>query len=116
MPGTRWITVDATIVECFRAWGEPLTTPRPWFEVVADIETGADGAERVTFHQRLNTLTHHWRSPDPGDVVRAKWDPAHHALRLDLGGDLRYDERLIRAIGRTREAPSWPPIGLPGRR
>jgi hypothetical protein len=29
-------------------------------------------------------------------------------LQLDLGGDLRYDEKLIRAVSRNREAPTWP--------
>ena len=107
MPGTRWIKVDARIVECFRAWDEPLLAPRPWFEVVADITTPAGSVQRVSSWQRLNTLTHRWRAPDPGDVVPAKWDPATRQVRLDLGGDPRYDEKLIRWLGRTREPPTW---------
>jgi hypothetical protein len=39
MPGTRWIKVDATIVECFRAWEESRGAAQPWFEIVADIKT-----------------------------------------------------------------------------
>ena len=112
MPGTRWIKVDATIVECFRAWGEPWNATHPWFEIVADIETPDGAVERVTVQQRLNSRTRRWRPPDPGDVVGARWDPDHRQLRLDLGGDPRYDERLIRALGRTREAPTWPPTGF----
>jgi hypothetical protein len=72
MPGTRWIKVDATIVECFRAWNELARSAHPWFEIVADIKTSTGEVERVTSHQRLNTLTHHWRAPDPGDVVPAR--------------------------------------------
>ena len=112
MPGTRWIKVEATIVECFRAWGEPWNATHPWFEIVADIETPDGAVERVTVQQRLNSRTHRWRPPDPGDVVCARWDPDHRQTRLDLGGDPRYDERLIRALGRTRDAPTWPPTGF----
>jgi hypothetical protein len=111
MPGTRWIKVDAKVVECFRAWEEPPGAAHPWFEIVADIKTPAGAVERVSTRQKLQTLTHHWRAPDPGDVVPAKWDPAHRELRLDLGGDPRYDEKLIKALARTGDAP-WP--GPPG--
>ena len=48
MPGTRWIKVDATIVECFRAWGEPWNATHPWFEIVADMKTPDGAVERVT--------------------------------------------------------------------
>jgi hypothetical protein len=109
MRGIRWTRVDATIVECFRAWEEPPGSVHPWFEVVADIKTSAGGVERVSCQQKLSTRTHHWRAPDPGDVVAAKWDRAHGRLQLDLGGDPRFDERLIRARGRTRPVPPGPP-------
>ena len=109
MPGTRWSKVDATIVECFRAWEEPRETARPWFEIVADIKTPAGEVERVSSKQKLSTLTHHWRAPDPGDVVPARWDHARRRLRLDLGGDPRYDNKLIKALGRGRAAPPGPP-------
>jgi hypothetical protein len=46
--------------------------------------------------------------------VPASWDPGRRSLRLDLGGDGRYDERLIKAHLRTREAPTWPPAGFGG--
>ena len=59
MPGTRWIKVDATIVECFRAWGSPEAR-HPVFEIVADIKTPSGQVERVSSQQKLNTLTHHW--------------------------------------------------------
>ena len=114
MPGTRWIKVDATIVECFRAWEEPPTASRPWFEIVADIRTPAGDVERVSSQQKLNTRVHHWRAPNPGDVVPAKWDPADRKLRLELDGDLRYDEKLIKRLGRSSEAPTWPPTGVGG--
>jgi hypothetical protein len=81
---------------------------------VADIKTQAGEVERVTSQQTLHTRTHHWRPPDPGDVVPASWDPAQRDLRLDLGGDPRYDEKLIKKLGRTRDASSWPPTGAPG--
>jgi hypothetical protein len=111
MRGTRWIKVDATIIECFRAWGEPPKNPHPRYEIVADIKTPAGEVERVSSQQKLNTRGHHWRPPDPGDVVPARWDPAHRELRLNLGGDPRYDEKLIKAVGRTRYAPPGPPGG-----
>jgi hypothetical protein len=111
MGGTRWVKVDARIVECFRAWGEPWQAAHPWFEIVADIETAAGTTERVSSRQRLSTYTHHWRAPDPGEVVSAKWDPAHRALRLELRGDARYDKKLIKRLGRTREQRSWGPFG-----
>lgn len=115
MWGTRWIKVEATIVECFRAWGEPLRSAHPWFEIVADIKTMPAGeVERVSSQQKLNTRTHHWRAPDPGEVVPARWDPAHRTLRLDLRGDPRYDEKLIRALGRTREASAESGLHPPG--
>ena len=114
MPGTRWIKVDATIVECFRAWEEPRGAAHPWFEIVADIKTPTGTVERVTSRQKLNTVTHHWRAPDPGDVVAAKWDPAHRELRLDLGRDPRYDEKVIKAMGRTRDAQGYGPHGTGG--
>jgi hypothetical protein len=107
VPASRWTKVDARIVECFRAWGEPPLAPRPFFEIVADVMTPAGTIEHVSSQQRLTTLTHRWRAPDPGDVVRARWDPANRRLRLNLGGDPRYDERLIRWLGRTRERPTW---------
>jgi hypothetical protein len=102
VPGSRWIKVDAKIVECFRTWEEPAATQHPWFEIVADITTSAGDVERVSSKQKLNTLTHHWRAPAPGDFVPARWDPSQRELRLDLGGDPRYDEKLIKARGRTR--------------
>ena len=48
------------------------------------------------------------RPPDPGDVVSASWNPADRKLRLDLGGDARYNEKLIKALGRTHDAPPGP--------
>ena len=48
MPGTRWNKVDATIVECFRAWEESSETRHPWFEIVADIKTPSGHVDRVT--------------------------------------------------------------------
>ena len=111
MPGTRWIKVEATIVECFRAWGEPPRSPNPLYEIVADIKSPAGEVQQLSSQQRLSTRTHRWRPPDPGEVVPARWDPAHRRLRLDLGGDPRYDEKLIKALGRTRDAPTWPPAG-----
>jgi hypothetical protein len=113
MPGTRWIKVDAKIVECFRASDEAPGAAHPRFEVVADIKTSAGAVERVSSQQKLNTFTQHWRAPDPGDVVPAKWDPAHRELRLHLGGDPRNDEKRIKALRRTRGAPPGPP-GLGG--
>ena len=112
MPGTRWIKVDAIIVECFRAWEESPGAAHPWFEIVADIKTPTGTVERVTSRQKLSTVTHHWREPDPGDVVTAKWDPAHRELRLDLGRDPRYDEKLIKEMGRTLDA--YKAYGPPG--
>jgi ribosomal protein L39E len=109
VPGTRWIKVQATIVECFRAWEELPRNAYPWFEIVADIETSCGEVERVSARQKLHTRTRHWRSPDPGEVVPARWDPERRELRLALSGDLRYDEKLLRAIGRTREIPTWSP-------
>lgn len=103
MFGSGWDKVQATIVECFRAWHEPVGATHPWFEIVADIETSAGEMQRITSHQKLSSLTHHWRAPEPGDVVPARWDPAHRRLRLALGGDPRYDEKLIHALGRTRD-------------
>jgi hypothetical protein len=116
MAGTRWIKVEATIVECFAAWGERPSAAHPWYEIVADINTPAGEPERVSSKQKLNTRAHHWRAPDPGDVVSAKWDPARRELRLDLRRDPRYDERQIRAQGRTRYAPPGrpPPPGPSG--
>ena len=109
MRGTRWIKLDATIVECFRVWGEPPKNPHPWYEIVADIKTPGGEVERVGSQQKLNTRARHWRPPAPGDVVPARWDPAHRKLRLDLGGDPRYDEKLIKVLVRTHHAPSGPP-------
>jgi hypothetical protein len=114
MARTRWIKVDATIVECFRAWEEPLRNAHPRFEIVADIKTPTGEVERVSSQQKLNTRTHRWRAPDPGDVVPARWDPAHRKLRLDLRGDPRYDEKLIGALGRTRQASSGSGLQPPG--
>jgi hypothetical protein len=51
MAGTRWIKVDATIVECFRAWEEPLRSAHPRFEIVADITTPSGDVERVSSQQ-----------------------------------------------------------------
>jgi hypothetical protein len=109
MPGTRWIKVDATIVECFRAWGESAETRHPVFEIVADIKTPSGQVERVTSQQKLHTVTHRWRPPEPGEVVSASWDPRSRKLRLDLGDDARYNEKLIKALGRTRDAASGTP-------
>jgi hypothetical protein len=104
---SRWIKVDARIVECFRAWGEAPGSVNPLYEIVVDIKTPAGTTERVsTLQQRLISHTHRWRPPDPGELVRVKWDPPRRALRLDLGGDPRYDEKLIRALGRTRDVPA----------
>ncbi len=114
MPGTRWIKVEARIVECFRAWGEPARSDNPLYEIVADITSPSGQVQRVSAQQRLKTRTHRWRAPDPADVVPAHWDPAHRDLRLDLGGDPRYDEKLIKRVGRTRDAPTWPPTGIGG--
>ena len=116
MPRTRWIKVDATIVECFRAWGEPPETPHPLFEIVAEIKTPSGQVERVSSQQKLHTLTHRWRPPEPGDVVSASWDRAGRNLRLDLGRDARYNEKLIKTLGRTCDAgASHPgPTGLGG--
>ena len=117
MTGTRWIKVDATIVECFRAWGEPRQAAHPWFEIVADLTTPAGAVERISWQQRLETYTHHWGPPDPGDIVPANWDSVHGRLRLDLRGDPRYDKKVIQRLGRTREGPTHPPIpgiGAPG--
>jgi hypothetical protein len=114
MVGTRWVRVEATIVECFRAWEEPASSGHPRFEVVADIKTEAGEVQRVSSQQTLNTRRHHWRPPDPGDIVPARWDPEHRTLSLDLDGDPRYDEKLIKKLGRTRDASSWPPTGAPG--
>jgi hypothetical protein len=75
MAGTRWIKLDAMIVECFRATESPRAA-HPWFEIVADIKTAAGTVARISSQQKLNSLTHHWRPPDPGDVVPARWD--HH--------------------------------------
>jgi hypothetical protein len=112
MRRTGWIKVEATIVECFRAWEEPASSTHPWFEIVADIKNAAGEVERVESKQKLNTRTHHWRAPDPGEVVPATWDPVQRKLRLDLSGDPRYDQRVIRRLGRTQEAP--PPSGPTG--
>jgi hypothetical protein len=111
MPGNRWIKVEATIVECFRAWGEAPQSANPLYEIVAEIMSPGGDVEHVSSQQRLTTRTHRWRPPDPGEVVRAQWDPAHRRLRLDLGGDPRYDEKLIERVGRTRDAPTWPAVG-----
>lgn len=113
MPHARWIKVDATIIECFRSWGEPARAPHPWYQIVADIKTSTGEVQRVASQQKLYTSTHRWRPPDPGDVVPAEWDSTHRKLRLDLGGDPRYDEKLIKALGRDRDA-SPPSIFGPG--
>jgi hypothetical protein len=86
------------------------------FEIVADIKTPAGRVERVSSQQKLHTLTHHWNPPEPGEVVSARWDPAGRKLRLDLSRDARYNEKLIKALGRTRDAgASHPgPTGLGG--
>jgi hypothetical protein len=111
---SRWIKVDATIVECFRAWEESPGAAHPWFEIVADIKTSTGTVERVTSRQKLSTVTHHRRSPDPGDFVTAKWDSAHRELRLDLRHDPRYDEKVIKAMGRKLHAPPPRPPGPGG--
>jgi hypothetical protein len=36
----------------------------------------------------------------------------HRRLRLNLRGDPRYDEKVIRWLGRTRDAPTWNPTGV----
>jgi hypothetical protein len=114
--GTQRIRVDATIVECFRAWGESWRAPHPWFEIVADVKTPAGEVERITARQKLHTRGHRWRAPDPGDVVPASWDPTRRELELELTGDARYDEKLIKKLGRTRDAGSgrWPRDLPPG--
>jgi hypothetical protein len=112
--GTRWIKVDAKIVECFRAWEEPAGAAHPWFAIVADITTPGGQIDRVEARQRLYTRTHHWRAPDPGDVVPARWNRARGMLKLDLDGDPRYDERVIKMLGRTQAARSHVPPGPGG--
>lgn len=82
-----------------------MNAVHPWFEIVADIKTSTGEVERVTSQQKLNSRTHHWRPPDPGDVVPARWDSRRRELRLELGGDPRYDEKLIKALGRTSHPP-----------
>lgn len=114
MPDTRWIKVDATIVECFRAWEEPPEARHPLFEIIADIKTPSGQVERVSSQQRLHTLTHRWRPPEPGAVVAARWDPASRKLRLNLARDARYNEKLIKTLGRTRDAPWAGPPGVGG--
>ncbi len=74
------------------------------YEIVVDIRSPDAEGEHVSCQQRLTTRTHRWRAPDPGDIVPAQWDPAHRKLRLDLDGDPRYDETVIKKLGRTREA------------
>jgi hypothetical protein len=111
MGGTRWIKVDATIVECFRAWEESWRAAHPWFEIVADIKTEPGNCERVSSRQKLDTYTRHWRAPDPGETVPAKWDGAHRVLLLELGGDARYDKKVIKRLGRIREPPTWGAYG-----
>jgi hypothetical protein len=86
MRGTRWIKVDATIVECFRAWREQPTNPHPSYEIVADIKAPAGEVERVSSQQKLRTVAHHWRPPNPGDVVHARWT---RASRVALGSGRR---------------------------
>ena len=115
MRDASWIKVEATIFECFRAWEEPVRAAHPRFEIVADIRTAAGEVERFTSQQKLRGLTHHSRAPDPGDVVAARWDPMHRKLRLDLAGDARYDEKLIKARGRSRPPPSPPSPPASGR-
>jgi hypothetical protein len=109
-----WVKVTAKIVECFRAFEEPVGSAHPWYEIVADIKTPGVELEGVAARQKLSGFRFRWRAPDPGEVVSARWDPAHRELRLDLRGDPRYDERLIRALGRTRRAvpPSGPTGGV----
>lgn len=114
MPGTRWIKVDATIVECSRQWGESPKTRDQLFEIVADIRLPSSQVVRVSSQQKLRTVTHRWRPPEPGDVVSALWDPGSRTLRLDLGRDARYNEKLIKALGRTRDASFPGPTGLGG--
>ena len=74
------------------------------YEIVAEIKSPDGEGEHISSQQRLKTRTHRWRAPDPGDVVPGRWDPAHRELRLDLHGDPRYDERVIKRLGRTRDA------------
>jgi hypothetical protein len=112
MARAGWIKVEARIIECFRAWDEPPRKPHPWYEIVADIRTPSGDVQRVTSHQKLSGLRYRWRAPDPGEVVAASWDPQQDKIRLELRGDPRYDEKLIRAIGRTRDA--MPPSGPTG--
>jgi hypothetical protein len=109
MTGTRRIKVDVTIVECLRASGVPSRAAHPWFEIVADLKTEADEVKRISWQQRLNTYTQHWQAPDPGDTVPATWDPVQNQLRLNLRRDPRYDKRVIKQLGRTREGPTCPP-------
>src|ERR1700738_3786764 len=111
MLGTSWIKVDATIVECFRAWEEPTRSAHPWSEIVADLKSPIGKVQRVSSRQKLNSRTHRWRPPDPGDVVPASWEPEHGKLRPALGCDSRYDEKLIKKLGRTRDAANWPITG-----
>jgi hypothetical protein len=44
--------------------------------------------------------------------VPARWDPEQRQLPLALGGDPRYDEKVIKTLGRTRRAPIWPRSGF----
>ena len=109
MLSARWITVEAKIVEC--APTSELETGHPWFEIVADVTIPAGTIERVSSRQKLDTLTHQWRAPKPGEIVPARFNPARGKLRLELGGDPRYDERRRKAIER-KQSSSSAPIGI----
>ena len=94
--------------------GRVVAGRHPSFEIVADIKTSDGKVERVSSQQKLDTYTHHWRAPDPGDIVPVRWDPTQRRLRLDLRGDPRYDKKSDQAAWEDPRTPSWPPTGVGG--
>jgi hypothetical protein len=50
MPSTRWIKAEATIVECFRAYGERPANTYPSLEIVADMKVA--GISNASAHSR----------------------------------------------------------------
>ena len=57
------------------------------FEVVLDVAATDGPAFRVTTEHRFHTLF----SPDPGDVLKVRYDPKNHKTKIDTDGDPRYD-------------------------
>jgi hypothetical protein len=104
----RWISVEATIVEC----GLPPRQAPPrhgWpLDIVADIKLPDGQVERVRFFHQFRTRIHHWRPLDPGEVVPAEWSPELRAARLKLGSDPRYDQKLIDQSKKRRAPGTWP--------